>query len=90
MQQSLLGIQLENKKIEDSIKEIARDLLKQKIVDVIIGYSKGTVPLNTMPIFIRNEEEIKKVHSYDCPCILSLDIKDGNKEYLDWLKKESK
>ena len=54
-------IQLENQKIEDSVKEIARDLLRENIVDLIIGYSNGTVPLNTMPVFVRNEKDIDKL-----------------------------
>tara|TARA_R110000868_G_scaffold235273_9_gene489180 strand:+ start:40454 stop:40780 length:327 start_codon:yes stop_codon:yes gene_type:complete len=35
---------------------------------------------------------VKKLHSYNCPCIVSLTITEdeGNKEYLDWLIKESK
>ena len=54
-------IQLENQKIETSIKEIASSLLKERKVDVIIGYSNGTVPLSTMLIFIRNEKKIDKL-----------------------------
>ena len=36
------------------------------------------------------EQEIKKIHSYDCPCILQLDVQEGNKEFLEWVKKEIK
>ena len=35
-------------------------------------------------------EKVKSLHSYSCPCIISLPILDGNKEYLDWLQKETK
>ena len=35
-------------------------------------------------------EKVKSIHSYSCPCIISLPILDGNKEYLDWLEKETK
>ncbi len=28
--------------------------------------------------------EVKKIHSYEIPCIIFLDA-DANKEYLDWL-----
>ena len=35
-------------------------------------------------------EEIKAVHSYDLPCILSLKIKDGNTEFLQWILNNSK
>jgi len=30
-------------------------------------------------------ETVKKMHSYECPCIISLPIEGGNKDYLDWL-----
>jgi len=35
-------------------------------------------------------EKVKSLHSYSCPCIVSLPILDGNKAYLDWLEKETK
>ncbi len=34
--------------------------------------------------------KVKSLHSYSCPCIVSLPILDGNKDYLDWLNKETK
>jgi periplasmic divalent cation tolerance protein len=33
--------------------------------------------------------KVKSLHSYSCPCIISLPILDGNKEYLNWLEKET-
>jgi len=35
---------------------------------------------------------VKKVHSYDCPCVISLTLAEdeGNEEYLKWLLSESK
>lgn len=36
------------------------------------------------------KKEVKKIHSYDCPCVISLDVQKGNKEYLEWIKKEIK
>ncbi len=36
------------------------------------------------------EKEVKKIHSYKCPCVISLGIKEGSKDYLEWLKKEIK
>ena len=35
-------------------------------------------------------EKVKSLHSYSCPCIISLPILDGNKEFLDWIEKETK
>lgn len=31
--------------------------------------------------------EVKKLHSYTVPEIIALPIIDGNKDYLDWIKK---
>jgi periplasmic divalent cation tolerance protein len=35
---------------------------------------------------------VKKLHSYECPCIIALTIteQEGNEEYLQWLVKESR
>lgn len=30
-------------------------------------------------------ERVRALHSYDCPCVVSLAVEDGNPEYLDWL-----
>lgn len=35
-------------------------------------------------------EKVKSLHSYTTPCIISLPILDANKDYLDWLNKETK
>ena len=35
-------------------------------------------------------EKVKSLHSYDCPCIVSLPITDGNKPFLDWIAEETK
>jgi periplasmic divalent cation tolerance protein len=34
-------------------------------------------------------EMVKSIHSYDCPCIISLPILDGNPDYLGWLGSET-
>ena len=51
----------ENKEIENSIRDNAKKLLNEKEVDVIIGYSEGTVPLTSAPIIIRKEEDVDKL-----------------------------
>ncbi|WP_289020766.1 divalent-cation tolerance protein CutA [Desulfobacter postgatei] len=30
-------------------------------------------------------EAVKGMHSYDCPCIVGLDVLDGNNAFLDWI-----
>ena len=33
-------------------------------------------------------EKVKSLHSYECPCIVSIPIHDGNQAYLDWIAGE--
>jgi periplasmic divalent cation tolerance protein len=33
-------------------------------------------------------EKVKTLHSYDCPCIVSLPILDGYPPFLDWVQAE--
>jgi len=40
-----------------------------------------------LKLFDKIVEEIKKVHPYTVPEIICLPIINGNKEYLDWIKK---
>jgi periplasmic divalent cation tolerance protein len=35
-------------------------------------------------------EKVKSMHSYECPCIVSLPILDGNRMFLDWVMDETK
>jgi periplasmic divalent cation tolerance protein len=32
----------------------------------------------------------KKISSYECPCVVFLDIKNGNKDFLNWIKNSTK
>jgi len=35
-------------------------------------------------------KRIKELHSYDVPCVVFWPIVEGNKDYLDWVRKETK
>ena len=35
-------------------------------------------------------EKVKSLHSYDCPCIVSIPVSDGNRDFLDWIEEEVK
>ncbi len=35
-------------------------------------------------------EKVKSLHSYDCPCIVSLPVSGGHQDFLDWIQKEVK
>jgi ferredoxin len=56
-----MGVEAENKEIQNSISENARKLLNEKQVDVIMGYSEGSIPLSSTPIIIRKEEDVDKL-----------------------------
>lgn len=32
------------------------------------------------------EKRVKQLHSYDVPCVISLDIEAGSEDYLKWIK----
>lgn len=34
--------------------------------------------------------KVKSLHSYSCPCIVALPIEGGNKDFLDWIQKETR
>ena len=35
-------------------------------------------------------EKVRSLHSYDCPCIVSLPVLNGNQPFLDWIAGEVK
>src|SRR5579863_8652807 len=35
-------------------------------------------------------ETVRRLHSYDCPCIVALSIKAGNPAYLEWIENETR
>ncbi|MFX1496358.1 MAG: 4Fe-4S ferredoxin [Promethearchaeota archaeon] len=57
----MVNLEENNKEIEQSIRELAKKLLEEKEVDVIIGYTKGTIPLSSSPIVIDKVEDIDKL-----------------------------
>jgi periplasmic divalent cation tolerance protein len=32
---------------------------------------------------------VKSLHSYTCPCVISIPIEDGNKSFFEWIEKET-
>ena len=34
-------------------------------------------------------ERVKSLHSYECPCVVSLPILDGNPAFLEWIAQET-
>ncbi len=37
----------------------------------------------------RATERILALHSYDCPCVVSLPIEDGHRSFIDWILEET-
>jgi periplasmic divalent cation tolerance protein len=35
-------------------------------------------------------EKVKSLHSYECPCIVSIPVTGGNQAFLDWIAEEVK
>ena len=35
-------------------------------------------------------KRIKELHSYECPCIVTLTIAEGSPDFLDWIRQETK
>ncbi|MBT8331742.1 MAG: divalent-cation tolerance protein CutA [Deltaproteobacteria bacterium] len=42
---------------------------------------------NRVPALV---EKVKSMHSYECPCIVSIPISGGNQAFLDWIAEEVK
>lgn len=56
---------------ETQIREIARKLLEEKKVDLVIGYGRGTLPLRSAPLFVRTPVEAEGL-IWDATCENSL------------------
>ncbi|MEW6685184.1 MAG: divalent-cation tolerance protein CutA [Candidatus Edwardsbacteria bacterium] len=41
-------------------------------------------------LYQKVEKEIKRLHSYTIPAIICWNIEKGSKEFLEWIKKETK
>ncbi len=47
--------------IETQLRELSKKLLEEKKVDLVIGYEKGTLPLRSRPVFIREAADADKL-----------------------------
>ncbi len=55
----------------DKIKGISERLLREGVVDMIIGFRKGTVPMMNEPCFVKSSEDIKNL-VWDSNCGINL------------------
>ena len=91
---------------EQSAKEIAKNLLKQRLIacanmfpinslyfwdNELQDESEIAMIMKTRYELVQQLiDELKKIHSYDVPCIVSWEIVAGNKDYLSWVGAETK
>lgn len=43
---------------------------------------------STRPLFDRLAAELRKIHSYEVPEVIALQVVDGAQDYLDWMDRE--
>lgn len=54
---------------------------------IVNGYENVVIAKTSNKNFKKAVAEVKKIHSYEIPCILRIDAA-ANKEYNEWAKKE--
>ena len=82
-------------------RKIANELLKRKLIacanifpiDSIYRW-KGKLESDKEVVLLAKtnkniEKEVKKLHSYECPCIIKINA-TANKEYTSWLNAQLK
>jgi len=90
---------------EKEAKKIAMHLLKKKLVACAnifpiksLYWWKGKIQGEKEVVCIvktkkqnwkKVKYEVKKIHPYECPCIMKINV-GSNKEFNDWIIKESK
>ena len=90
----------------DEAKKISRHLIENKLVacanifpiNSIYSWEGKIKEDNEVVVLLKTrdnnyeniESEIKKLHSYDIPAIYSWTVDKINKDYLTWIKKDTK
>ncbi len=92
-------------KDEQEARKISMHLLKERLIACAnmhpiqsLYWWQGKIVDNNETVIIAKtleknygkiKEEVKKIHSYDIPCILKIDA-EANESYDNWVKKEVK
>ena len=90
-------------KDENEAKKVSMHLLRKRLIACAnifpiksIYWWKGKITKSSEHVMIAKtsnknfkklESEVKRIHSYEIPCILRIDAV-ANKEYEEWMKKE--
>jgi len=85
----------------DEAKSIGRTLVEERLAacanifpitsifrwkDIIEEAGEFGIILKTKTDRVKDiENRVKQIHSYEVPCIVSLKIEKGNKDYLKWI-----
>lgn len=93
-------------KDEEEAKKIAMELLKERLIACanifpirsLYWWQEKIQDEKEYAIIAKSKKEnfgkiknfIKSVHSYEVPCIVAWEVKEGNEEYLDWVRGETK
>ncbi len=103
MQFSLVYVTVPNQEEAELISKILLDEKLSACVNIFSNSKSyfrwnGKIEFNSeVSIFIKTKESLvnsvsKKIielHSYECPCIISLPITGGNPEFLSWIGNET-
>ena len=57
--------------LKEKVIQIARRLLVEKQVDAVLGFQRGTIPMMSQPILIREPEQVDRLH-WDSFCAANL------------------
>ena len=67
---------------KDEAKRVGHDLVEGKLNEdteaiLIAKTREALIP--------RLVDRVKETHSYDCPCVVALPVKDGNPAFIEWV-----
>lgn len=54
----------------------------------VTGTETAMILKSRKELFTRIKTEIRAHHSYECPCIVAMDISAGYRSYLDWIDEQ--
>ena len=90
---------------KEEARKIAKYLLKKKLIacgnifpiNSLYRWEGEIVDENEFVLIVKTTEanfekvknEVEKIHSYTCPCVIKIPV-SSNKKYFDWLRSEVK
>ena len=87
-------------------KKIAKTLVEEKLIACANSFSVESIykwknklcedkefaliMKTRKDLYKKTERRLKELHPYEVPAIVSYEIKEGSKDYLSWIKEETK